>query len=144
MKPVLSPTAPSNWLVRQLAGPTQAPDGGVRLAPERQRRHGRVGLRQMQVESPLYGWVIDASEGGLRLESPSRLPAGGEFTFRLRHRARFFRLRGRVVWSRLHRIEDTVAGPLELFHTGVELLPGYDLAGWPRLLELASGTAIGA
>ena len=108
------------------------------------RRHTRYATRNLQIESPLYGWAINVSQSGVCLESLSELVTGAEYVFRLRYGSKFLNLPGRVAWSRLDRTEMTRKGGVKVFQTGIEL--GLEESGelWLEAVEKLTGATLRA
>lgn len=137
-------TQANSWHAVVPPRPAPPPPADVVLPLPSRRRRVRFGVRGLQVQAPVFGRVIEASERGLRLESPSPLVPGSAYVFRLSYGSRFLELPGRVVWSRLDRFEGTRRGPRAIFHAGIELEPGEAEPGWRAALAERAGVALGA
>ena len=112
----------SHWLARRhFPGPSTTLTQVALQSREPLRRHTRYATRNLQIDSPVYGWAINVSESGLCLESLAELVTGAEYVFRLRYGSQFLSLPGRVAWSRLDRTEMTRKGGVKIYQTGIAL-----------------------
>ncbi len=134
-----------SWLARRhLPGPRTTLTQFSLLSREPLRRHTRYASRNLQIESPVYGWAVNISESGLCLESLAELVTGAEYVFRLRYGAVFLSLTGRVAWCRLDRTEITRQGKVEVFQTGVELALEGSGEAWLDAVERLTGATLRA
>jgi hypothetical protein len=108
------------------------------------RRHTRYATRNLQIESPVYGWAINISESGLCLESLAELVAGAEYLFRLRHGASFLSLPGRVAWCHRDRTEMTRKGGVEVYQAGIEIALQDTSPPWLNAVEQLTGVTLRA
>ena len=135
----------SGWLARRhFPGPRTTLTQVALQAREPLRRHTRYATRNLQIESPVYGWAINISRSGLCLESLSELVDGARYVFRLRYGTRFLNLPGRVAWARLDRTEMTRKGGIEVYQAGIEL--GLEESGqvWLDAVERLTGVNLHA
>ena len=135
----------TSWLARRhFSGPRSTLTRLALQSREPLRRHTRYGTRNLQIESPVYGWAVNISESGLCLESLTELVDGGEYVLRLRYGSSFLNLPGRVAWSRLDRTEMTRKGGIKVYQTGIEL--GLEESGkaWIEAVEQLTGTTLRA
>ncbi len=143
MQPPTSHTQTTSWQRRRLDRPGPELADVVYPALRQRRREGRFTARRLQVQSPAFGQVVDVSEGGLRLESGSKLVAGADYVFRLNRGALFLNLPGQVVWCRLDRVEITTRGAIGIYQAGVELDPRTPGRSWRQTIADQSGAALG-
>ncbi len=108
---------------------------------EPRRRHSRHATRNLQVDSPVYGWVINFSEAGLCFESLSELVTGPHYIFRLSYGTTFLHLPGRAIWSRFHRTQPTRKGTVSVYRTGIELAVDDSSVDWQQAIARLTGTA---
>ncbi len=135
----------SNWLARRNFPGPQTTLAQVALeSREPLRRHTRYATRNMQIESPVYGWAVNISESGLCLESLAELVSGAEYVFRLRYGSKFLSLSGRVAWSSLDRTEMTRKGGVKVYQTGIELALEDSSATWLEAVEQLTGATLRA
>jgi len=144
-KTVTARSESSSWLARCTisAPPTTLTQAALRPG-EPQRRHTRYATRNLQIESPVYGWATNISEAGLCVESLSELVCGAEYVFRLHYGSRFINLAGRVTWSRLDRTEITRQGCLKVYQTGIELALDGSSETWLAAVERLTGASLRA
>jgi hypothetical protein len=128
---------------RQYSGARSTPARAAHEVRVPLRRHSRHATRNLQLESPVFGWAINVSESGLCLESLSELVIGGEYVFRLRYGTRFLNLPGQVVWSSFDRTEMTRKGVVKVYQTGIELAPETEEA-WLETVEKLTGATLRA
>ncbi len=141
-KTAITRSGQARWLARRHF---LAPHSQVALrSREPLRRHTRYGTRNLQVESPVYGWAINLSESGLCLESLGELVAGAEYTFRLSFGSSFLSLPGRVAWCRLDRSEMTRQGSVEVYQTGIEVAPEVSSETWLDAVGRLTGVTLRA
>lgn len=132
----------TGWLGRRHGAARLRRDLITLPVAEPKRRHSRHATRNLQIESPVYGWAVDVSESGLCLESVTALLAGAEYLFRLRYGGNFLSLPGRVAWGRLARIETTRRGRVLVYRAGVELAIEGAESEWIRAIERLTGAAL--
>ena len=135
----------SGWLARRrFPGPRTTLTQVALQSREPLRRHTRYATRNLQIESPVYGWAINVSQSGVCLESLSELVTGAEYVFRLRYGSKFLSLPGRVAWCRLDRTEMTRKGGVKVFQAGLEL--GLEESGelWLEAVERLTGATLRA
>ena len=135
----------SSWLARRhFPGPRTTLTQVALQSREPLRRHTRYATRNLQIESPVYGWAVNVSESGLCMESLSELVTGAEYIFRLRYGAQFLSLTGRVAWCRLNRTEITRKGNVKVFQTGIELALEGSGEAWLDAVEHLTGATLRA
>ena len=135
----------SGWLARrQFPGPGTTLTQVALQSREPLRRHTRYATRNLQIESPVYGWAINISESGFCLESLGELVTGAEYVFRLSYGSRFLSLPGRVAWCRLDRTEMTRKGSVKVFKTGIELALEGSSEAWLDAVEQLTGATLRA
>ena len=135
----------SGWLARRhFPGPRTTLTQVALQSREPLRRHTRFLSRNLQIESPVYGWAINISESGLCLESLAELVTGAEYVLRLRYGARFLSLPGRVAWCRLDRTEVTRKGTVEVFQAGIGLALEGSGEAWLDAVERLTGATLRA
>ncbi len=135
----------SSWLARRhFPGPGTTLTQVALQSREPLRRHTRYATRNLQVESPLYGWAINISESGLCLESLTELVTGAEYVFRLRYGSKFMSLPGQVAWSRLDRTEMTRKGGVKVYQSGIELALDESGNNWLDAVERLTGVTLRA
>ena len=140
-----TPSGRSHWLARShFPGPRTTLTQVALQSRDSLRRHSRYGTRNLQIDSPVYGWAINISESGLCLESLSELPTGAGYVFRLRYGANFLSLPGRVAWCRPVRTEMTRQGGVKVYQTGVELTLEESSASWLDAVEQLAGVTLRA
>lgn len=146
MKPKsATPSGRSAWLARRHLPGSRTTVSQIALqSREPARRHARHATRNLQIESPVYGWTVNISESGLCLESLVELVAGAEYVFRVSYGSHFLSLPGRVVWSRLDRTEITRKGQVEVYRSGIELLPEGCGRTWVDAVERLTGVTLRA
>lgn len=133
------------WLARRrFPGPRKILSQVALESREPLRRHTRYATRNLQIESPVYGWAINVSESGLCLESLSELVSAGRYVFRLRYGARFLSLPGRAAWCRLDRTEMTRKGGVKVYQAGIELALEESGEAWLGALERLTGATLRA
>jgi len=138
-------TEGSNWLARHdFPGPRTSLTQVALQLREPLRRHTRYATRNLQIDSPVYGWAIDISESGLCMESLTEMVAGAEYVFRVRYGSSFLNLSGRVAWSRLDRTEMTRKGGVKVYRTGVELALDESGESWLDTVEQLTGAVLRA
>lgn len=144
-KTTFTPSERSPWLARRhFPGPRTTLTQIALRSREPLRRHTRHATRNLQMESPVYGWAINISQSGLCLESLSKLVAGGRYLFRLRYGTRFLSLPGQVAWCRLDRTETTRKGGVKVYQTGIELTLDASAEDWLEAVETLTGTTLRA
>ena len=135
----------SHWLARRhFPGPRTTLTQVALQSREPLRRHTRYSTRNLQIESPVYGWAINISQSGLCLESLSELVAGAQYVFRLRYGSRFLSLSGKVAWCRLDRTEMTRKGGVKVYQTGIELSLEESGESWLEAVEQLTGATLRA
>ena len=135
----------SNWLARRrFPGPRTTLTQVALQSREPLRRHTRYATRNLQIESPVYGWAVNISESGFCLESLGELVTGAEYVFRLRYGARFLNLHGRVAWCHLDRTETTRKGGVKVYQTGIDLAPEESRVAWVEAVEQLTGATLRA
>lgn len=127
----------------QVDNPRNGLRGSELRLEEPRRRQMRFACSQLQVHSPVFGWAVELSAGGLRLESPATLLVGARYVFRLNYGARFLNLPGRVVWCRHVRTEITERGARLISQVGIELQPGDSSSSWRAALANRANMALG-
>ena len=135
----------SNWLARRHFPGSRTTLTRMALeSREPLRRHTRYATRNLQIESPVYGWAVNISESGVCLESLSEPVNGAEYVFRLRYGSQFLNLPGRVAWSRLDRTEMTRRGGVKVYQSGIELDLEESHASWLETVEQLTGATLRA
>lgn len=135
----------NNWLARRHLPRPAATLPEIPLASrEPLRRHTRYATRNLQIDSPVYGWAVNISESGLCMESLAELVNGAQYVFRLRYGTQFLSLPGRVAWSRLDRTEMTRKGGVQVFQSGIELGPEGSSEPWFDVVEQLTGVTLRA
>ena len=135
----------SHWLARRrFPGPRTTLTQVALRSREPLRRHTRYATRNLQIESPVYGWAINVSQSGFCLESLSELVNGAEYVFRLRYGCRFLSLAGRVAWCRLDRTEMTRKGGVKVYQAGIELTLEESGEAWLDAVEHLTGATLRA
>ncbi len=144
-KTVATRSGRSNWLARRhFPGPRTTLTQVALQSREPLRRHTRYATRNLQIESPVYGWAINVSQSGLCLESLSELVAGAEYVFRLRYGSRFLSLTGQVAWCHLDRTEMTRKGGVKVYQGGIELGLEESSDSWLEAVEQLTGATLRA
>lgn len=101
----------------------------IRLQP-------RYATREIQLEFPVRGQVVDVSETGIGLESPQKLIVGASFTFRVRNRSKTLCLPGRVEWCRLTGTRTGEGGEvIPVFRSGVAIDDCLSRRAWQGALR---------
>ncbi len=135
----------SSWLARRdFPGPNTTLTQVALQSREPLRRHTRYATRNLQIESPAYGWAVNVSQSGLCMESLSELVSGARYVFRLRYGARFLSLPGRVAWCRVDRTEMTRKGGVKVHQAGIELALDESGEAWLEAVEQLTGTTLRA
>lgn len=146
MNPKTGTRSGAHWLARRHFPGRRTTLTQVALqSREPLRRHTRYATRNLQIDSPVYGWAINVSQSGLCMESLAELVTGAEYLFRLQYGSRFLSLPGRVAWSRLDRTEMTRKGGIKVFQTGIELaLEESGDSCWLETVEQLTGATLRA
>lgn len=135
----------SNWLARRhFPGPHTTLTQVALQSREPLRRHTRYATRNLQIESPVYGWAVNISESGICMESLSELVSGAEYVFRLSFGSKFLSLPGQVAWCRLDRTEMTRKGGVKVYQTGIELALDGSRQSWLEAVEQLTGATLRA
>ena len=135
----------SHWIARRhFPGPRTTLTQIALQSREPLRRHTRYATRNLQIDSPVYGWAVNISQSGLCMESLAELVAGSEYVFRLRYGSKFLSLSGRVAWCRLDRTEMTRKGGVKVYQTGIELALQESGESWLEAVEQLTGATLRA
>ena len=135
----------SHWLARRdFPGPRTTLTQIALQSREPLRRHTRYATRNLQIDSPVYGWAINISQSGLCMESLAELVPGAEYVFRLHYGSQFLSLPGRVAWSCLDRTEMTRKGGVKVYQTGIELALQETGEAWLEAVEQLTGATLRA
>ncbi len=113
--------------------------GRTDLAPlilDEIRLQARYATREIQLEFPVRGRVVDVSESGIGLESPQKLIVGARFHFRVRNRSKSLCLPGRVEWCRLTGTRTGDGGEIvPVFRSGVAIDDCLSRRAWQGALR---------
>jgi hypothetical protein len=135
----------SSWLARRhFPGPHTTLTQFALQSREPLRRHTRYATRNLQIESPVYGWAINISQSGLCMESLSELVSGARYVFRLSYGPRFLSLSGSVSWCRVDRTEMTRKGGVKVYQAGIELALDQSSEAWLEAVEQLTGATLRA
>ena len=135
----------STWLARRnFPGPRTTLTQLALESREPLRRHTRYATRNLQIESPVYGWAVNISQSGLCLESLVELVGGAQYVFRLSYGSSFLNLPGRVAWCRLDRTEMTRKGEVKVYKAGIELVLEESDDSWLEAVEQLTGATLRA
>ena len=135
----------SSWLARRhFPGPHTTLTQVALQSREPLRRHTRYATRNLQIESPVYGWAINISQSGLCMESLSKLVRDARYVFRFRYGTQFLNLTGRVAWCRVDRTEMTRKGGVKVYQAGIELALKDSGESWLEAVEQLTGTTLRA
>ncbi len=104
------------------------------------RSHKRYRTRSLLIDNPVAGRVVNVGGGGLAVETEHGLSVGETYTFKVRFGEKHLRLRGRIQWCHMTRVEDGNGGsPQLLYHAGVALEEGPATRAWQQALQRMTG-----
>lgn len=100
------------------------------------RRHRRFVTRNLQVDNPVAGQVVNVGQGGLALESLEGLAVGQTYIFKVRLGERNMRLAGRIQWCRLTTTRaDGESDAAPVYRSGVALVETMTGKAWREALR---------
>jgi hypothetical protein len=81
---------------------------------DERRKHKRLIVKGIQRNDPhsLNSKIINIGVGGLALETTKKLERNKEYDLKINHRGNTLRLKGRVIWAMLTRIEKKESGDI--------------------------------
>lgn len=86
----------------------------IKYIRDERRRHKRLIVKGIQRNVPhsLNSKIINISVGGLAVETTKKLEINKEYDLKINYRGNAFRLKGRVIWALLTRIEKKESGDI--------------------------------
>ncbi len=86
----------------------------MKYTRDERRRHKRLKVKGVQRNVPhfLNSKIIDISVGGVAIETTKKLERNKEYDLKINHGGNAFRLKGRVIWAILTRIEKKESGDI--------------------------------
>lgn len=110
-----------------------------RTAFERRRRsrraQARYAIREVCVDYPVEGRVVDVSESGMGIESSKQLMVGSIYIFRVSRNGQRLSLPGRVEWCRLTRTRTSRLQTLPLYRAGVAFTESPSKRAWQEAIH---------
>lgn len=88
--------------------------GNIKNIRDERRRHKRLIVKGIQRNVPhsLNSKIINISVGGLSVETTKKLERNKEYDLKITHGGNTLRLKGRVIWALLTRIEKKESGDI--------------------------------
>ena len=111
-------------------------DTAQRTAKRHHRRHRRFRTRNLLIDAPVGGRVVNVGQGGLAVETPQSLTVGETYLFKVRLGDKAMRLSGRIRWCHLTATEsngDSQAAPI--YRSGVALREDVTTKAWQEALR---------